>query len=493
MEKIRIPNEPLTCQNLVGGKFVTPKSPATCMVASPYTNDLIGKVAETSQDELDQAVGFAQEAFPSWRALPLKEKAGLLFRFRELVLANLDELTHVVAAESGKTYGEAKAGILKGVEVTEFAISLENSRGGEVMEVSRGVTCESRREPLGVVASIAPFNFPAMVPMWTYPIALMLGNCVILKPSEKVPLTSQKMGKLITQAGFPAGVFSLVNGGKDTVTRILDHQGIKAVSFVGSTAVAEQVYQRGTSRNKRVLALGGAKNFLIVTPDADVELTASGVVSSFTGCAGQRCMAGSIVVAVGDCETQIQGIKQRASEVAPGKNMGAIIDKAALERIKGAIAQAEKEGAKIILDGRKVSPPSDYSGGNWIGATLIDQVSPEMQCYRQEIFGPVLTIVRVKTLSEAMKLENEHSYGNATSVFTSQGAVANFVADQASCGMIGVNIGVPVPREPFSFGGRKNSKFGSGDITGASSLEFWSDLKKVTVKWSEQSDKTWMS
>lgn len=479
------------CDNFVNGSFVKGKDYSD--VVSPWTGELIGRVTFSSADQVDIAVRAAAKAFPAWRATPIKERTTKLFKFRELVLAKLDFLSNVAALEAGKTVAEAKAGILKGLEVSEFAISLQNMDSGGAMDVSRGVSCEYRREPLGVVTGIAPFNFPAMVPMWMYPIAVTLGNCFILKPSEKVPLTSQWMAELMHEAGFPPGVFQLVNGGRAAVEALIDHPDVKAVGFVGSTPVAKSLYARATSHGKRALCLGGAKNNLLVVPDADEKIAVRGVLDSFTGCAGQRCMAASLMLAVGHVDHIVAKIADAASSLELGPQMGAIIDKVALERIHTAIADAEKQGAKILVDGRKAAPPKGFENGCWIGPTVIDQASPSMTCAQMEIFGPVITIIRVKNLTEAMAIEAKSPFGNATSVFTTSGAVARFVSENATSGMIGINIGVPVPREPFSFGGTKDSKFGTCDITGESSLEFWSQRKKITIKWTEQSDATWMS
>lgn len=493
MGLVDLPERVVTVKNLVGGRFVEPQATAWHDVRSPYTGAVIGRCPETPANEIQDAVAKAQAAFPAWRAMPIKERTQYLFRFRELMLANLAPLAHRAAAEAGKTVDEARAGVLKGIEVVEFALSQQNLDRGGALEVSRGVTCQESREPLGVVLGIAPFNFPAMVPLWMYPIALAVGNCFILKPSEKVPLTSQLVAEIIQKAGFPDGVFSVVNGGRPTVEALIDHPHVKAVAFVGSTPVAKAVYQRATMLGKRALCLGGAKNHLIVVPDADEAMTVRGVVDSFTGCAGQRCMAASLMLAVGDVDALIEKIKAAARAMEPGAQMGAIIDKAALAKITGIIERAEKAGAKIVVDGRKTLPPKGYEDGNWIAPTVIDHATPDMECARAEIFGPVITIVRVKSVSEAMALENANEYGNATSVFTTSGAVARHVAAAATNGMVGINIGVPVPREPFSFGGTKDSKFGQGDITGESALDFWSNLKKITIKWGLSADQNWMS
>lgn len=493
MGLVDLPERIITVRNLIGGHWTDSTASAWMDVRSPYTGAVIGRVPETPAAEVNEAVAKAQAAFPAWRAMPIKERTQYLFRLRELMLRNLNALAQRAAAEAGKTVDEARAGVMKGIEVIEFSLSQQNLDKGGALEVSRGVTCQESREPLGVVVGITPFNFPAMVPLWMYPIALAVGNCFILKPSEKVPLTSQLIGDLILEAGFPEGTFSIVNGGRPATLALIDHHDVKAVAFVGSTAVAKSVYQRATALGKRALALGGAKNHLIIVPDADEAMTVRGVVDSFTGCAGQRCMAASLMLAVGDVDPLIEKIKATAAALAPGAQMGAIIDKAALQKIEGIIARAEKDGAKIVVDGRGKKPPAGYEQGNWLAPTVIDHARPEMECARTEIFGPVLTIVRVKSLSEAMALENANEYGNATSVFTTSGAVARFVSAQATNGMIGINIGVPVPREPFSFGGTKDSKFGQGDITGESALDFWSNLKKVTIKWGLAADHNWMS
>ncbi len=491
-ELVHLPKEPVVCRNLSGGKFVA-SSGTLVDVKSPYSGGVIGKVPMSTAAEVDAAVRAAAKAFEDWRLMPIKERTQLLFKLRHLMLDRLDILAHRAAAEAGKTVAEARAGILKGLEVLEFAASLQNLDDGGAMEVSRGVTCETLREPLGVVVGITPFNFPAMVPMWMIPIAVTVGNCFVLKPSEKVPLTAQLIGELMVEAGYPAGVFSVVNGGREVVEGLIDHPDVKAVAFVGSTPVAKAVYTRATALGKRALALGGAKNHLIVVPDADPELTVKGVLDSFTGCAGQRCMAASLLVAVGDTDKLIDQIKAKANELQLGETMGAIIDRPALSRIEGIIDRATKDGAKVTVDGRKPKSPAGYEQGNWLRPTVIDHAKPDMECAKTEIFGPVLTVVRVKTLSEALALDAKSPFGNATSVFTTSGAVARQVARHASSGMVGVNIGVPVPREPFSFGGTKESKFGQGDITGASSLDFWTNLKKITTKWAPQADQNWMS
>jgi malonate-semialdehyde dehydrogenase (acetylating)/methylmalonate-semialdehyde dehydrogenase len=480
-------------QNLIAGQWRDAVRGERRDVASPYTGETIGSVPMSSAEDVQAAVAAAATAASSWRLVPLKERTQVLFRFRELVLSHLDELGTSAAAESGKTIGEAKAGVLKGIEVAEFALSLQNLDAGGALEVSRGVSCEVRREPLGVVAGITPFNFPAMVPMWMFPIAVTVGNSFILKPSEKVPLTACRLGRLMALAGYPPGVFSIIHGGREAVDAIVDHPGVAAVGFVGSTAVARSVYARAAGHGKRALCLGGAKNPILLAPDADPAIAVPGVVDSFTGCAGQRCMAASLLIAIGDTDPLVDAIVARAGQLQLGKDMGAIIDRTSLGRLEAAIDRAAASCATLRLDGRKPSAPDGFRGGHWLGPTILDHVEPSSQAAVDELFGPVLSIIRVKTVDEALAIEAKSGYGNACSVFTSRGAVARAVAERATAGMVGVNIGVPVPREPFSFGGTKQSRFGAGDLTGAGGVELWTQLKKITSKWSAQSDASWMS
>jgi malonate-semialdehyde dehydrogenase (acetylating)/methylmalonate-semialdehyde dehydrogenase len=402
----------------------------------------------------------------------------------------MDELSELIQEENGKTFGEAKAEIEKSIEVTEFACSLPQIASGEIQEVSRGVECRINRAPLGVVASITPFNFPSMVPNWTIPNAIALGNAMILKPSEQVPLSANRLAELLHDAGLPDGVLNIVHGGQEAVEAICDHPGIEAITFVGSTKVAKIVYQRGAASLKRMLALGGAKNHLIVLPDAHPEMTASNIAASMSGCAGQRCMAASAMVAVGESDHIIKKLCAEAKNIIPGENLGSVISQAAKERIEGYISEAEEQGAEILVDGRG----ADVNGkGYYVGPTVIDHVTPDMKIASEEVFGPVLAIMRTDTIDEALAIENSSAYGNAAAVFTQSGKMADYVAENASAGMIGVNIGVPVPREPFSFGGWNESKFGSGDITGTSSIDFWTKLKKTTTKWNPESKVNWMS
>ena len=485
------PSRELEAKNFVAGAWRA--SPSGKCVYSPYNNKLLGSIFPAAPDDVDAAIVAAEEAFLKWRAVPLKERSARLLQFRQFLLRDIDRLSVSAALESGKTFSEARAEVLKGIEVLEFAAALENSDQGGVMEVSRGVTCEYRREPLGVTVGISPFNFPCMVPMWMIPISIALGNSFILKPSDKVPFTPCLMAELMKEAGIPDGVFSIVHGGKDVVDLLVDHPLVKAISFVGSSPVARNVYQRATGHGKRALCLGGAKNHLIVTPDAEMSVAVDGIVASFTGCAGQRCMATSVLVAVGEVDHIIDAVVDAASKMTLGRDMGALIDRAAHARLTAALDKAVHDGARLRLDGRDAPMPAGYESGNWLGPSVLDDVQVQMNCACDELFGPVLSVIRVATIDQALDLERRSRYGNALSVFTASGHVARYVAERATSGMIGINVGVPVPREPFSFGGTKESKFGSTDITGWGGVEHWSHRKKITTKWSSQSDKNWMS
>lgn len=489
---LSFPQETLSFGSFINGEFQKNTS-QKLEVRSPYNNSLLGEVGVSSTADINQAINDASLAQKTWSQTPIKERSKIMFEFRNILMRDIDKISNLKSLESGKTFAEGKAGLLKGIEVLEFALSLQNSDLGGRLEVSRGVSCEYRRTALGVVANITPFNFPAMVPMWTIPIALTLGNAYIWKPSDKTPLTATFIANALKEAGLPNGLLQVIFGAQKEVETIIDHPQVKAIGFVGSTKVAKIVYERGTKLGKRVLAMGGAKNHIVLLPDANLEISGLGISDSFTGCAGQRCMAASVLLAVGDVDKHIERIIQRASSLKLGTDMGAIITKTQKEFLVGAIDRAEKAGAKILLDGRKAIAPKGMEEGNWLGPTVLDFVKPQSEAHATELFGPILSIIRCKDISEAMKIQNTSEYGNACSVFTSSGALAEKVIRDASAGMIGVNVGVPVPREPFSFGGINASKFGHGDITGHHSLDFWSDVKKVTTKWEMQNDNTWMS
>ena len=478
-------------ENFIGGKFIKSKND-TIPIYNPQEGKIIAEVVDSSNYDLDLAIESASSAYKIWSAYTLKERAEIFYEFRNQLIINLDSLSKSIVEENGKTYGEAKAEVLKGIELTEFACSMPQIINDEIQEVSKGVECRSSHESIGIVASIAPFNFPIMVPMWTIPNALILGNCMIFKPSEQTPIGVSKIAELLKLSGLPDGVFNVINGDKKIVKTICKSEDISAVSFVGSTKIAKLVYQLSTQNLKRCIALGGAKNHLIVLPDADKDMASDDILASMSGCSGQRCMAASAMVGVGEVQEVIDKLVSKAKKMIPGKNLGSVISKEAQKRIEMYIDEAEKEGAKIILDGRGTKVKGKENG-YFIGPTILDYVSPKMKIAQEEVFGPVLSVMRTKEIDEAIKIENESRYGNASSVYTQDGKLADYITSQVSAGMVGINIGVPVPREPFSFGGWNESRFGVGDITGKSSINFWTRLKKRTTKWNKGAKKNWMS
>ena len=399
-------------QNYIGGQFVDASTTRTMDVISPLDGTLLSTVPMSSSKDLNDAVVAAKKAFVTWSKTPIKERVQVFFRYKTLLEKHLKEMSELCSEENGKTYSESVAEIEKCIELTEFATSLPQLVTGEVLEVSRGVECRTEHVPLGVVASIVPFNFPSMVPNWTLPNAIALGNCMIIKPSEKVPLSCGRLAELLKEAGLPDGVFSIVHGDVDIVEAICDHPGIEAVSFVGSTKVAKIVYQRATSNYKRCLALGGAKNHLMVLPDAIPGMTAQNVAASMSGCAGQRCMAASAMIGVGNVDAIVDKICEEARKMIPGQNLGAVINKASQERIERFIGEAEKDGAKILVDGRNVKV-AGKENGTYVGPTVIDYVKPGMSVATEEIFGPVISIMRTNTVDEALAIENASPYGNA--------------------------------------------------------------------------------
>jgi len=479
-------------RNFINGSFTDSSSTRLLTINSPLDGTPLAELPCSNSKDLDAAVTAAKAAFPAWSRTPIKERVQVFFRYKVLLERDLQELAALGTEENGKTISESIAEIEKCIELTEFACSMPQLVTGESLEVSRGIECRIEEVPLGVVASIVPFNFPTMVPNWTIPNALVLGNCMIIKPSEKVPLSVGRLAALLKEAGLPDGVFNVVQGDQEVVNAICDHPGIEAVSFVGSTKVAQIVYRRATQNLKRCLALGGAKNHLLVLPDARPDMTAQNITASMSGCAGQRCMAASAMVGVGQVDHIIEKICQEARKVIAGENLGAVINEDSRKRIERYITEAEQQGARILVDGRNTVVKGKEKG-TYVGPTVIDHVRPEMAVAREEIFGPVISIMRTDTLDEALAIENASPYGNGAAVFTQNGGAARYVIERASAGMIGVNVGVPVPREPFSFGGWNESKFGVGDITGKSSIAFWTKLKKSTIKWNPEAGVNWMS
>lgn len=479
-------------KNFSNGVFVSASSSTIHKVVSPINGNVLTTFKESTLEDLNTTIKDAKIAQKAWQKVTLKERAQVFYRYKQLLEKNSEELSKIIQDENGKILGEAKAEIDKAIELTEFACSLPQFVNGENMEVSKGVYCSSTRVPLGVVASIVPFNFPTMVPHWTIVNALVLGNAFILKPSEAVPISSQYTAKLLKEAGLPDGLFNIINGTQPTVEALCDHPEIDAITFVGSTKVAKIVYQRASHNLKQVLALGGAKNHIILLPDANPEMAASNIIASMSGCAGQRCMAAATLIAVGNCDAILERLTAEALKIQCGSTLGAVISKAAKDRIEGYITEAASQGATLLLDGRNTIVPGKENGF-YVGPTLIDNVTADMKVAKEEIFGPVLSIIRVATLDEALAIENSNPYGNACAVFTQSGGLANYVAENASAGMCGINVGVPVPREPFGFGGWNESRFGSGDITGKSSINFFTKEKKTTTKWNLEAGVNWMS
>mmetsp|Transcript_3050 Transcript_3050/g.3633 ORF Transcript_3050/g.3633 Transcript_3050/m.3633 type:complete len:491 (+) Transcript_3050:155-1627(+) len=472
--------------NFINGEFVPPSTGQYLAITSPHDGKVCGKVAVSSSDDVAKAVAAAKAALPGWKSLTVKSRAAKMFKLHHLIQQHAEELAKLATLENGKTLMESLAEVAKGNETCEWACSLPQIMQGRTLMVSRGVQCQDQLDPVGVVASIVPFNFPMMVPMWTVPIALTVGNVVICKPSEKCPLTMNLVAKLMKEAGIPDGVFQIVNGQVDAVNSIVDHPDVAAVTFVGSSKVAEIVYKRVHALGKKVLSLGGAKNHLIANPDRDIDMTATDITSSFAGCAGQRCMAASVLLTIGEQPELLDAIVAKASNLKPGQgagNMGPVIDTASKERILKYIDEAEAAGAKILLDGRDWAEKE----GSWVGPTIILHSNPADAALHDEIFGPVLSVLVVANQEEAIRIENANPYGNAAAIYTQSGGVADWFSQRFRAGMIGVNIGIPVPREPFSFGGMYGtlSKFGEHDITGEGAMRFFTTRKKITTKWAK--------
>ncbi|KAI3651553.1 hypothetical protein MP228_002856 [Amoeboaphelidium protococcarum] len=487
-------------QNFVSGQYqdVAGSGENFLQVSTPHDGSVIAQVPLTDASAVDAAIQSAHKAYLSWSQLTLKSRVAYLTKYLHLVeFKYKDELARIINLEHGKTIPEAMAEISKGNETLEYAISLQNQKQGNHMEVSRGVFCQDDRLPLGVVASIVPFNFPYMVPFWTIGHVLACGNTLVLKPSEKVPMTMNKVAAIWKEAGLPDGVFTLLNGTRQTVEAIVDHPLVKAMTFVGTSNVAELLYHRCSQLNKRVLALGGAKNHLVAAPDCDVAMTSQDVVNSFAGCSGQRCMAASVLLIIGQSQQQlIDQIVQKAAAVSAGKDagqIGPVIDEQSMQKIVRYIDEAEsKYGAQILLDGRKWC--KEHKSGYWVGPTIILHKSSQDPAMKEEIFGPVLSIYQCESPQQAVDIQNSSQYGNAAAIYTQDAKTADWFLNRFQAGMMGLNIGVPVPREPFSFGGIKRSKFGFvGDITGDSAVEFFTWRRKVTKKWGKPDVQTWLN
>ena len=471
----------------IGGRAVAGESGRSGPVFNPATGQQTSEVDFASVEEVDRAVQAAKEAFPAWRALSLSRRTELFFRIRQLVHENREEIGKILTAEHGKVLSDAMGEVARGLEVIEFCCGIpELLKGGFSEQASTGIDVYSIRQPLGVAAGITPFNFPAMVPMWMWAPALACGNTFVLKPSEKDPSASIFTAQLLKEAGVPDGVFNVVHGDKVAVDAVLEHPDIAAVSFVGSTPIAKYVYETGTKHGKRVQALGGAKNHMIVLPDADIDMAADAAVSAAYGSAGERCMAISQVVAVGDvADPLIRAIKERIPKVKVGNGMepdvemGPLVTKEHRDKVAGYVERAPEEGATVVVDGREGAP----GDGFFLAPSLLDNVTPEMKAYQDEIFGPVLGVTRVSTYDEAVTLVNENPYGNGTAIFTRDGGVARQFQFEVQAGMVGINVPIPVPVAYYSFGGWKSSLFGDTHIYGPEGIEFYTRGKVVTSRW----------
>jgi malonate-semialdehyde dehydrogenase (acetylating)/methylmalonate-semialdehyde dehydrogenase len=479
-----------TIGHRIGGEEATPSSTRTALVYDPATGEPQAEVLLADANDVDRAVAAARAAFETWAEVSVTRRARIMFRFRELLQQNVAELTRIIASEHGKVLDDAKGEVIRGIEVVEFACGVPQLLKGEFSEqVSTDVDAYSFRQPLGVSAGITPFNFPIMVPMWMHPVAIATGNTFVLKPSERDPSVSNLVAELYAEAGLPDGVFNVVHGDKVTVDALLDHPGVDAVSFVGSTPIAKYVHERATATGKRVQALGGAKNHAVVLPDANLDFAANHLTAAGFGSAGQRCMAISVAVAVGDvAEPLIERLVQKAREVTVGpglerdSEMGPVITAQARDRIVGYVEAGEQAGAEIVVDGREIDRDGD---GYWVGPTLIDRVTTDMTVYTDEIFGPVLCVVRVPTLEAAIELINRNAYANGTAIFTGSGQAARTFQRKVEVGMIGVNVPIPVPMAFYSFGGWKDSLFGDHHIHGPEGVRFYTRGKAITTRWPE--------
>ncbi|HET9691736.1 MAG TPA: CoA-acylating methylmalonate-semialdehyde dehydrogenase [Acidimicrobiales bacterium] len=477
-------------EHWVGGKRTAGTAGRTAPVYNPATGAKAAEVYLAGSEDVAEAVSVAQAAFEEWSQASLSKRAKVLFAFRELVDRHADELAGLITDEHGKVLSDARGEVQRGLEVVEFACGIPHLLKGSFSDqVSAGVDTFSFRQPLGVVAGITPFNFPVMVPMWMHPVAIACGNAFVLKPSERDPSASMLVAELWERAGLPGGVFNVVHGDKETVDALLDSPGIAAVSFVGSTPIARYIHQRASAAGKRVQALGGAKNHAVVLPDADLDFAAEHLVAAAFGSAGERCMAISATIAVGDAGDALVdtvAAKARAVTVGAGRDqgsdMGPVITAAARDRIVGLIGSGAAQGADVVVDGRELVVDG-YGDGFWVGPTLLDAVAPEMDVYREEIFGPVLSVLRAADVDEAIQLINANPYGNGTAIFTSSGEAARTFQRGVEVGMIGINVPIPVPMAYYSFGGWKDSLFGDTHVHGVEGVSFYTRAKVVTSRW----------
>ncbi len=482
-----------TVANFIHGECVTGSGQRVQAIFNPATGEQIRQVVMSTAQETEQAIAAAQQAFPAWaRHAPLK-RARVMFRFKVLLEENMERLARIISEEHGKVFSDAVGELTRGLEVVEFACGIPHLlKGDYTEEVGSGIDSYATRQPLGVVAGITPFNFPAMVPLWMIPVALACGNCFVLKPSERDPSASLLLADWLAEAGLPAGVFNVLHGDKTAVDALLAHPDVQAVSFVGSTPIARYIYETGAHYGKRVQALGGAKNHMVVMPDADLELTVDALMGAAYGSAGERCMAISVALAVGEVgdalvaqlAERVRALKVNAG-TAPDAEMGPLITAEHRAKVTGYIDSGVAEGAQLVVDGRALSVPG-CEQGFFLGGTLFDHVTPEMTIYREEIFGPVLAVVRVASFEQALQLINDHPYGNGTSLFTRDGATARAFAHRVQAGMVGVNVPIPVPMAFHSFGGWKSSLFGDQHVHGMEGVRFYTRLKTVTTRWPQR-------
>jgi malonate-semialdehyde dehydrogenase (acetylating)/methylmalonate-semialdehyde dehydrogenase len=481
----------LPCPLLIGGEWIAVSGVATTPVHNPSIGEVIAETPLCGADTVDEAVRAAADAFPAWMETPPVERARVLMKLKVMLEDHFEELAASVTREHGKTLAEARGDVRRGLENIEYACGAPALLMGESLEnVARGIDCDSIRQPLGVVAGITPFNFPAMVPLWMWPMAIACGNTFVLKPSEKVPLTSIRIAQLAQQAGLPAGVLNIVHGGREAVDALLRHPTIKAISFVGSTPIAKYIYETGIAHGKRVQAAGGAKNFVLIMPDADVANSATGLMESAFGCAGERCMASSTAVAIGKAaDTVLPALVDVVSKIRvgpadrdPQAQMGAVISREHAERVRGLITQAAGEGAKPLTDGREIKVPS-APGGFFVGPTVLDHVQAGMVTMKEEVFGPVLNVVRMEDLDAAIELANTSPYGNGAAIFTRSGKAAREFRHRIQAGMVGINIGVPAPMAFFPFSGWHASFFGDLHVQGREGVAFYTQQKVTTTRW----------
>lgn len=480
-----------TIQHIIGSTGDGSGGGAPAPVFNPATGEQIASVAMAEKAQVDAAVAAAKAALDGWANTPPAKRARVMFRLRDILEARADDVARTISAEHGKTHDDALGEVTRALEVVEYACGIpELLKGDFTRNVGPAIDSYSDRQPLGVVAGITPFNFPAMVPLWMIPMAVACGNTFVLKPSERDPSSANLVHELFKQAGLPDGVLNVVHGDKTAVDALLDHPDVQAVSFVGSTPVAEYIYTRGTASGKRVQALGGAKNHMVILPDADIDQAADALMGAGFGSAGERCMAVSVAVPVGE-ETADKLIEKLAPQVRslkigpstdPDAEMGPVITKAAQERIEDLIAKGEKEGAEVVVDGRGFRLQG-YENGYWVGGTLLDRVTPDMTVYREEIFGPVLSVLRANSYDQAVDLINAHEYGNGTAIFTRDGDAARDFTSRIQVGMVGVNVPIPVPVAYHSFGGWKRSIFGAHGIYGPEAVHFYTRLKTITSRW----------